>query len=51
MFRETKLDVVATRYFLSVPERWYRWGCAFEKALELVPMGGQYAVLGRTRPF
>jgi SAM-dependent methyltransferase len=47
VMRDAKLDVLSTRYFLYVPERLYRWGRLVEKALEVVPMGGQYAVFGR----
>jgi SAM-dependent methyltransferase len=47
LMREAQLSIVDTRYFLYVPERMYRWGRRAEKALEVVPLGGQYAVFAR----
>ena len=47
--RDAEFDVRATRYFLYVPEHLYRWGRFVERALEAVPMGGQYMVVGLKR--
>ena len=46
LVRNAGLRVAGTRYFLYVPEQVYRWGRFMEKALERVPLGGQYAVFG-----
>lgn len=46
MMREAGFHVIDTRYFLCVPERLYRTVGAVERALERVPLGGQYAVFG-----
>ena len=47
MMRGAGLRVMATRYFLYVPERLYPWGRKLEQALQRLPLGGQYAVFGR----
>jgi SAM-dependent methyltransferase len=47
LMRDAGLQVGATRYFLYVPQPLYRWGRFVERALERVPLGGQYAVFGR----
>ena len=47
LMRDTGLQVRATRYFLYVPQPLYRWGRIAERALQRVPLGGQYAVFGR----
>jgi SAM-dependent methyltransferase len=39
--------VLSTDYFLYLPERWYAKVPWVEEALRKVPVGGQYAVLGR----
>jgi SAM-dependent methyltransferase len=44
--RAAGFDVVATRYFLVIPERFYRWAGAVEGALTRLPLSGQYAVFG-----
>jgi SAM-dependent methyltransferase len=46
LMREAGLDTIGTRYFLLLPERFYRRGARLERALERVPLGGQYAVFG-----
>jgi SAM-dependent methyltransferase len=37
-------QIVGTRYFLLLPERVYKYIGAIEAVLEMVPVGGQYAV-------
>jgi SAM-dependent methyltransferase len=39
--------VLSTNYFLFLPERWYSKATWVEDVLRKVPVGGQYAVLGR----
>lgn len=47
LMRDAGLRVIATRYFLTVPQRLYRWGRFIERAVAAAPLGGQYAVFGR----
>jgi SAM-dependent methyltransferase len=47
--RRAGFVVLSTNYFLYLPERWYAKGPWVEEALQKVPVGGQYAVLGRKR--
>ncbi len=47
LLREAGLEIAVTRHFLYVPERMYRWGSLVERALERLPLGGQYAVFAR----
>jgi len=47
VLRDAGLTVLGTRHFLYVPQRLYAWASIVERALERVPLGGQYAVFGR----
>lgn len=47
LIQEASLQAVATRYFLYVPQRIYGWAAPVERALDRVPLGGQYVVFGR----
>jgi SAM-dependent methyltransferase len=47
LLRSGGLQIVATEYFLYVPQRIYRWAGSLERALHSVPLGGQYVVFGR----
>lgn len=40
-------SVIATRYFLLLPERLFRMASVLENALERLPFAGQYAVFAR----
>jgi len=44
-----QLEILATRYFLFFPERFYSALAATEAKLSAVPLGGQYAVFCRKR--
>lgn len=46
LMRGAGLRVEATRYFLYLPQRVYRSARFLERALDRVPLGGQYAVFG-----
>jgi ubiquinone/menaquinone biosynthesis C-methylase UbiE len=48
LLRTGGVNVVDTRYFLLLPEAVHRRLGAVESALAHVPLGGQYAVFGRT---
>jgi SAM-dependent methyltransferase len=48
LFRDAGLKVDEQRYFLYFPEFLYRWLGGLETALAKVPLGGQYAVFGRS---
>jgi len=50
VLRDAGFDVLGTRNFLYVPQRLYRWAWIVERALERLPLGGQYAVFGRKTP-
>jgi ubiquinone/menaquinone biosynthesis C-methylase UbiE len=45
--RATRMEVLATRYFLYFPERFYSKMAATEAKLSGLPLGGQYAVFCR----
>ena len=47
LIHEASMQAVATRYFLYVPQRVYGWAAPVERALDRVPLGGQYVVFGR----
>lgn len=47
LMQAAAMQVVATRYFLYVPQRVYSWAAPVERALDRVPLGGQYVVFGR----
>jgi SAM-dependent methyltransferase len=47
LIQEASMQAVATRYFLYVPQRVYGWAAPVERALDRVPLGGQYVVFGR----
>ena len=47
LIQSASMETVATRYFLYVPQRIYDWAAPVERALERVPLGGQYVVFGR----
>ena len=49
LFRGAGLTVEEQRYFLYLPEYLYRRLGGLETALAKVPLGGQYAVFGRSR--
>jgi len=46
LMRDAGFQVMGTRYFLYVPQRFYRRAAVLEKALERIPLGGQYVVFG-----
>jgi SAM-dependent methyltransferase len=46
LMRAASLHVEATRHFLYLPQRIYRRARLLERALERIPLGGQYAVFG-----
>jgi SAM-dependent methyltransferase len=47
LLRDAGFAVLGTRHFLYVPQRLYRWAWIVERALERLPLGGQYAVFAR----
>lgn len=47
LIEATSMETVATRYFLYVPQRVYGWAASLERALDRVPLGGQYVVFGK----
>jgi len=47
LIQTASIQTVATRYFLYAPQRIYDWVAPVERALERVPLGGQYVVFGR----
>jgi ubiquinone/menaquinone biosynthesis C-methylase UbiE len=47
LFSDARATILGRRYFLFLPERVYRFAGAVERALEKVPLGGQYALFGR----
>jgi len=47
LIQAASMEVVDTRYFLYVPQRVYSWAAPVERALDRVPLGGQYVVFGR----
>jgi ubiquinone/menaquinone biosynthesis C-methylase UbiE len=47
LFSDAQAKILARQYFLFLPERVYRFAGAVERALEKVPLGGQYALFGR----
>jgi SAM-dependent methyltransferase len=49
LMRDAGLGVQSTRYFLYLPQRLYFRTPIVERALERVPLGGQYAVFGIKR--
>jgi SAM-dependent methyltransferase len=46
LMRGSHLRIEETKYFLYLPQRLYNRGRFVERALERVPLGGQYAVFG-----
>jgi SAM-dependent methyltransferase len=52
LLRHADARVIATEFFLYLPESLYRAAGALERALARIPLGGQYAVFGQkcTRP-
>lgn len=49
LLQDSPMEIVATQYFLYVPQRAYGWAAPVERALNQVPLGGQYVVFGRKR--
>jgi SAM-dependent methyltransferase len=49
LVKDAQLEILATRYFLFFPERFYSALAATETKLSSVPLGGQYAVFCRKR--
>ena len=47
LLRNASMEIVATRYFLYMPQRIYSWAAPLERLLDRVPLGGQYVVFGR----
>jgi SAM-dependent methyltransferase len=49
LFAHARIESVASEHFLLLPESLYRHASAIEHLCSRVPLGGQYAVLGKVR--
>jgi SAM-dependent methyltransferase len=47
LMKDSGFDLLRTSYFLYLPEQLFNHFAAMESALERIPLGGQYALLGR----
>ncbi len=48
LLRSAAFSIAATSYFLYLPESFYRLAGGLENLLRNIPLGGQYAVFGRS---
>jgi SAM-dependent methyltransferase len=49
LFAQERIESIASEHFLLMPESLYARAGALERMLSRVPLGGQYAVLGKVR--